>query len=164
MTASQVIHGIALWFENVLHDDIISASGPEFPDSVHATMVLPLLVPFEAAVGETLRCSIDTTLVDGRYIVTWNVAGRDGATFAISDRVVARRVGDEVLLLDLSTGVYQALNETAARMWSLLQNGDPIESIAATVASEYDIDPESAAADVRALLARLLDERLIAKR
>jgi SAM-dependent methyltransferase len=161
MSASHVIHGIALWFESVLHSEVVSSSGPEFPDSVHATMVLPLLVPFAT---DTLRCSIDATLVDGRYAVQWNVAGRDDATFAVSDRVVSRRVGNEVLLLDLSTGVYQALNETAARMWSLLQDGASIESIAATVAAEFDIDPQTAETDARALLAQLLAARLIARR
>lgn len=53
------------------------------------------------------------------------------------------------------------LNETAALVWRLIENGDGIASIAAAVASEYDVDPESAAEDVRALVARLLEENLI---
>jgi predicted RNA methylase len=193
MTAPTTIHGVALWFENILHEDVTCSSGPWSPDSVHATMVLPLLHPLELSAKETLRFTIDATLVSGRYVITWqagdgekqstflgeprsgeSLAARDVASpdssrnavfddarFGVSDRVLARRVGDEVLLLDLSSGVYHVLNETAARMWALLANGDGIASVAATVALEYDVDAESVADDARALVASLLEEKLI---
>lgn len=192
LSAPQVIHGMALWFESILHDDIAYSSGPGSPDSVHATMVLPLLTPLAMSADEPLRFTIDATLVSGRYVVTWQagdgerqstflgeprsgaalaareVAGDssshavlDDAKFCVADRVLSRRVGDEVLVLHLSSGVYHVLNETAARVWALLENGGGIASIAATVASEYDVDPESAADDVRTLVARLEEEKLV---
>jgi hypothetical protein len=193
MTEPRVIHGVALWFESTLVGDITCSSGPWSPDSVHATMFLPLLTPLEMSAHATLRFTIDATLVDGRYVITWQAGGREkqstflaeprsgqslapreedvpraadaevpaGAAFVVSDRVLCRHVGDEVLLLHLSSGVYHVLNETAARMWALLENGCGIAAIAATIASEFDVDPESAADDVRALVARLLEENLI---
>jgi protein arginine N-methyltransferase 1 len=192
MSEQRTIHGVALWFESTLYGDITCSSGPWSPDSVHATMFLPLLTPLELSADETLRFTIDATLVDGRYVITWQAEGREkqstflaeprsgqslaareenvpyasaevpaGATFCVSDRVLCRRVGDEVLLLHLSSGVYHVLNETAARVWALLENGCGIAAIAATIASEFDVDPESAANDAQRLVATLLEENLI---
>jgi hypothetical protein len=194
MTAPQVIHGVALWFESVLHDEITISSGPWSPDSVHSTMVLPMLTPLEMRANETLRFTIDATLVSGRYVITWQAGDRErqstfhgeprsgeslaareaavaggsaevsgDAAFCVSDRVLSRRVGGEVLLLHLSSGVYHVLNETGARVWALLENGDGVTSIAAAVATEYDVDAQSATADVQSLIARLLHEKLIQK-
>jgi hypothetical protein len=187
-----VIHGVALWFESILYGDIACSSGPWAPDSVHATIVLPLLAPLEVGANETLRFTIDATLVSGRYVVTWQAGDRErqstflaeprsvqsltarkggvpggsaeipaGAAFRVADRVLSRRVGDEVLLFHLSSGIYHVLNESGARVWELLEHGHRAASITATVALEYDVDPESAGFDVQALIARLLEEELI---
>ena len=192
MTAPRVVHGVALWFESILHGDITHSSGPWSPGSVHATMVLPLLAPLDLRVGEMLRVTIDLALAGGHYVATWqaNDGSRqstflgeprssasfgereelpitvvvDGdATFRVADRVLSRPVGDEVLLLDLSSGLYHVLNETAARVWALLENGGDVASIAGTVASEYDVDSQSAAEDVNTLVARLQEDRLITR-
>ena len=192
ITEPRTIHGVALWFESILYGDIACSSGPWSPDSVHATIVLPLTAPLEMSANETLRFSIDATLVSSRYVVTWEAGGRErqstflaeprsgqsltareddvpstsaevpaGATFRISDRVLSRRVGDELLLFHLSLGIYHVLNETGARVWELLEHGNRAASIAAVVAAEFEVDPESAAADVQALIAGLLEENLI---
>ncbi|HEU4886611.1 MAG TPA: HPr-rel-A system PqqD family peptide chaperone [Thermoanaerobaculia bacterium] len=190
MTALQPVHGVALWFESVLHDGITHSSGPWSPGSVHATMVLPLLAPLELPAGEKLRFTIESALAGGRYVVTWQA--NDGArqstflaeprsnasfgereevpakaivsgdaTFQVAERVLSRRVGDEVLLFHLSSGVYHVLNQTAARVWTLLENGGGVARIIETVASEYDVDPQSAAKDVNTLVARLQEQHLI---
>lgn len=188
MTAPHVVHGVALWFETVLHDDITYTSGPWSSGSVHATMVLPLREP---RAFDTLRLQIDATLAGARYVTTWqvnddarqstflseprssasfgeretsqaDVAVPRDATFRVSGRVLARRVGGEVLLLHLSSGVYHVLNETGARVWALLENGRDLASIADAVASEYDVDPDRAVKDVQAVIARLQEEQLIA--
>lgn len=194
ITAPRVIHGVALWFESILYGDIACSSGPWWPDSVHSTMVLPLTAPLEMSANETLRFTINATLVSGRYVITWEAGGRErqstflaeprsgqsltareddvpgamaavpaDATFRVSDRVLSRRVGDELLLFHLSSGIYHVLNETGARVWELLQHGDRPTGIAAAVATEFDVTPESAAADVQALVSRLLEENLISR-
>jgi SAM-dependent methyltransferase len=192
MAETRVVHGVALWFESVLHDDITHSSGPWSADSVHATMVLPLLAPLELRAGEMLRVTIESALASGHYVVNWQT--NDGprqstflgeprsnasfgereelpvrvivdgdATFRVADRVLSRKVGDEVLLLDLSSGLYHVLNETGARVWALLENGGGVSGIADTVASEFDVDPRRAAEDVNALVARLQEDRLITR-
>jgi protein arginine N-methyltransferase 1 len=207
MAALHAVHGVALWFESILHDDITYSSGPWSPGSVHSTMVLPLLAPLELRAGEMLRLTIECTLVGSRYVTTWQAndgarqstflgeprthchperesrdlgggAARgslvvphthpgpsthapDDSAFRVSDRVLSRHVGGEVLLLHLSSGVYHVLNETGARVWALLEDGGSVAGIVDTIASEYDIDAQSAAEDVRTLIASLQEEQLI---
>jgi protein arginine N-methyltransferase 1 len=248
------IHGIALWFESVLHGDITYSSGPWSPESVHATMALPLIPSSDlrrarrrtrsvwsartpvralrpatpvAAVAEAkarararalqtlrvtfargsrprgrgssprgegpppegpFRLNIQATLAAGQYVITWQAgatrqstflseprsvsslsvreqsdrsATLTGTTYRIAEHVLSRRVGDELLLLDTSAGVYHALNETGARVWELLESGREVAEIAADVARGYDIDERRAAEDVARVLAQLEGARLI---
>jgi SAM-dependent methyltransferase len=183
------LHGIVLWFESTLQGDITISSGPRFPESVYATMVLPLLQPLSVRAGEVLRLDLDATLVSGHYAVTWQAGTeqqpgtrqstllsepRRGAaradevaplppraTFRPSAGVVCRNVGHEVLLLDPASGLYHVLNETGTRVWERLRDGEAVETIAAAVASEYDVDAQRAAGDVALLVAQLEQARLI---
>jgi protein arginine N-methyltransferase 1 len=69
------VHGFALWFERTLAPGITITSGPANPASIHATLFLPIAEPIPAA-GE-LALTLDARLVDGRYVVTWQLAGRE---------------------------------------------------------------------------------------
>jgi type I protein arginine methyltransferase len=85
------VYGIALWFENTLHGEVRSSSGPWSPGSVHATMVLPLVEPLEPG---RLRLDIEAALADGRYVTTWHArterqAGRRQSTFLSEPRSAA---------------------------------------------------------------------------
>jgi PqqD family protein of HPr-rel-A system len=188
---SSTVHAIALWFETTLYDGITSSSGPWSPQSVHATMLLPLARPLD---GSVLHLSLDMTLAAGYYVTTWQ-AGTDqteglrqstfladprssssllarqppGAAqaaslpplFRIPERVLARRVAEELLLLDPASGVYHVLNETGAQVWESLQQGESAEAIAAAVAERYGIDAARTAEDVAVILAELQEAKLI---
>lgn len=179
------IHGIALWFESVLQPGIISTSGPWSEGSLHATMVLPLLAPL--AVRGTLRLTIDATLANGRYVITWQAGGgprqstflsepRSGAslmdrtpitaaansaTLRVSEHALCRKVGDDALLFDTAAGTYHVLNETGARVWELLSQGQSLDAIAVAVAADYEVEQQRAAEDVAAIVARLREANLV---
>jgi SAM-dependent methyltransferase len=180
------IHGIALWFESVLQPGIISTSGPWSEGSVHATMVLPLLAPL--AVRGTLRLTIEATLANGRYVITWQAGGRPrqstflseprsavsltdrtpiapaeaaSATFRVSEHALCRMVGEDALLFDTAAGTYHVLNETGARVWELLAQGESLEHIALAVAADYEVEQQRAAEDVAAIVARLREANLV---
>ena len=72
--------------------------------------------------------------------------------FTIKDDVVARHVGEEVVLLDLESGTYFSLNGVGAIVWLGLERKDSLESIAATVVDGYDVDFASAHNDIAAFL------------
>ncbi|HEX6640633.1 MAG TPA: PqqD family peptide modification chaperone [Thermoanaerobaculia bacterium] len=183
------IHGFALWFESTLHGDIVHGSGPWSPESVHATMLLPLLRPLALARGQTFHFACEAVLAAGRYVVTWSAGAQRQSSFLseprstsslqdreatsmtdsaplperleISEQVLSRRVGPELLLLDQATGIYHVLNETGAHVWESLQRGEPLDAIAETVASGYAIDVERATADVAAIVSQLRQANLV---
>lgn len=187
---SSTVHAIALWFETTLHDGITSSSGPWSPKSVHATMLLPLAQPLEGSVLRltldmalasgfyvtTWHASTDrtdgvrqstflgeprsTTSLLSRVPVAAPAASQPVA-YKVPERVLARRVADELLLLDPSTGVYHVLNETGAQVWESLQQGERADAIAAAVAERYGVDTARTAEDVAAILAELQEAKLI---
>jgi protein arginine N-methyltransferase 1 len=196
---ASTVHAIALWFETTTFGDATTSSGPWSPESVHATMLLPLAEPLD---GRMLRLTLEATLAAGYYVTTWHAStDRAGgvrqstflgdprstaslidrtdrteindpshsshlshsseAAFRVCERVLARCVAEELLLLDPATGVYHVLNETGAQVWQSLQEGARTGDVAALVADRYGIDAARAAGDVASILAELQEANLI---
>jgi hypothetical protein len=77
--------------------------------------------------------------------------------------VIARRLGDVVVLIQLaSNGIYE-LNETGARVWELIQHGPTQETLVERVLEEFEFDEGSGAvaADIQQLLTGLQAAGLI---
>lgn len=79
----------------------------------------------------------------------------------VATDVISRKVGDEVVLLDLQRGVYFGLDEIGARVWTLLSSGNEPAEIVAALAREFEAPVETIDVDVRKLLGELRDEGLI---
>ena len=82
-------------------------------------------------------------------------------------RVVAARdqvacdVAEEVVVLNLASGVYYGLNPVGARVWSLIQQPRTFAELRDQLLQEYEVESASLEADLRALLTELADQRLI---
>ena len=74
---------------------------------------------------------------------------------------MARRVGEEVIVLDLLGGEYFGLPGVGARVWELLLDGKSLVAVAAAITSEYDVDSTSAEDDVLRLVTELCDKGLL---
>jgi hypothetical protein len=70
-------------------------------------------------------------------------------------------VGDETAILAVDKGAYYGLDPVGTRIWTLLQSPVSVHEIGAAVVREYDVDEETARADLLALLARLHEAGLI---
>ena len=77
------------------------------------------------------------------------------------ERVLVERIEEETVLLDLDSGLYFALNEVGARVWELCDGERSLDEIVAVVTNEYDVEPDTARADVTELLEQLAGERLL---
>lgn len=75
--------------------------------------------------------------------------------------VVYRRLGETGVLVHLGTNEIFEVNETGARIWELLGEGHPIDTIASTLASEFEIDASTAQTECRQLVDELLSRKLI---
>jgi Coenzyme PQQ synthesis protein D (PqqD) len=85
----------------------------------------------------------------------------DGKAFRInSTDVVHETVDGEVIAIDLARGSYYSLAGSAAHVWPMLVGGATVETVSAAFTSEqHGVDQIEQ--ELRALLQRLADERLI---
>jgi hypothetical protein len=77
------------------------------------------------------------------------------------DDVLARRIDDEVVLVNLSTNEIFALNPTGARFWELLSAGNDRAAIESALMDEYDAPRPAIEESIDALLVELRRERLV---
>lgn len=67
----------------------------------------------------------------------------------------------EAVLLHMDSGVYFRLNKTGTRVWQLLEAHEGRDRIIETIAGEFDAPKDSIQSDVDALLAELIERRLV---
>jgi hypothetical protein len=79
----------------------------------------------------------------------------------IPAQVMARQVGDETVILDLSGGTYYGLDPVGARIWQLMGEGKTLRGICDTMLDEYDVPREALERDVVDLADKLLERKLI---
>jgi hypothetical protein len=81
--------------------------------------------------------------------------------YRAADSVHTRTFDGELVILDLAHGEYFALDPIGSRLWVALEQGKSVEQVAADVVEEYDVSPETAAADLAALLDDLVRRGLL---
>ena len=85
----------------------------------------------------------------------------DAASIEGSDFTISREVNGETLVLDGRAELIHQLNPTASFIWQQAQSGSRAEEIAAALATQYDVDLETAHRDVAATLTRLKELNLV---
>ena len=78
--------------------------------------------------------------------------------------VVARRLGDSLVLVNLTSNHIYELNATGARTVELIQNGAGRDELVAQLSSEFDSDRSAIAGDVDRLVGELEQAGLICGR
>lgn len=81
--------------------------------------------------------------------------------YGIPDTVVARAVGDEMVMLDLDSGVYYTLNGTGAFIWRCCEQGQPAEEIVPAITAQYEVSDGVARADLDAFFDSMSELGLI---
>jgi len=82
-------------------------------------------------------------------------------TVRVPEDVLWQQVEDGVILLDLGSGEYHALNETGSRMWIVLAEADDVASALEQLRATYDADDAILARDLAAFIGELTDSRLL---
>ena len=75
--------------------------------------------------------------------------------------VVAQRVQDEVVLVNLRTNEIYTLNKTAARAWELIAEGRDRSGVEAGLSEEFSVDEAKVGSELDSLLAELVEKELI---
>lgn len=79
----------------------------------------------------------------------------------IPTHVMARRVGDENVMLDLANGAYFGLDPVGAMVWQLLSEGLTLAQVCEAMVAEYEVAREEIERDVLALAEELAAHGLI---
>lgn len=83
--------------------------------------------------------------------------------FETSDDALIRELDDESVILDLKSEQYFGLDDVGTLIWHGLQHGDSIGEILAAVIEEFEVDRETAEADLRAFVGQLAEAGLVTK-
>jgi hypothetical protein len=89
---------------------------------------------------------------------------RMDSSFEIPSHAVARRVGDDMVILDLVEGRYLTLDPVGGRIWELLSEGRTLDELCARMLDEYDVARERLEADIVRLVGELSAQGLVEKR
>jgi len=81
----------------------------------------------------------------------------------IPDQVIWCALDDEIVLLNLNTGVYFSLNSTGRRFWELLSEGVAMDAMLPRLSDEYEVEAAVLRIDIDSLVRQLAAEGLIAE-
>ncbi|MEM9808147.1 MAG: PqqD family peptide modification chaperone [Cyanobacteria bacterium P01_D01_bin.56] len=74
---------------------------------------------------------------------------------------VSSELNGEVVILNLTSGVYYGLNEVGARIWELIQQPRSVEQIYSILLDEYEVAPDACQQELFNLLQGLKNACLI---
>jgi len=75
--------------------------------------------------------------------------------------VIARRLGDDIVLFHLDSDRFYELNGTAARFWELLSEQQTSAEVYEKMLTEFNVGRDQLAAEADALIASLRHENLV---
>jgi len=72
VTRSGTAHGMLVWFDAVLTDDIVFSNAPGEPELIYANAFFPWLEPIALAVDDTVSVTFSANLVGQDYLWRWD--------------------------------------------------------------------------------------------
>ncbi|HEX6939115.1 MAG TPA: PqqD family protein [Longimicrobiales bacterium] len=81
----------------------------------------------------------------------------------IPEDVLVAHLDGEAVLLHMETKRYYRLNETAQRIWQLLERGLERDAIVASLVAEFEVDAETAGAELDRLVQELRHHGLLGR-
>jgi hypothetical protein len=85
-----------------------------------------------------------------------------GSIRILDAHVAHERLDDEVVVINLDSGAYFALDGASADCWTLLASHTPVDAAALVLADRYATSHDTVSADVQRLAAELVREGLAA--
>jgi hypothetical protein len=80
---------------------------------------------------------------------------------SVAPDVLFRVLGEEGVLVNLTTGRYLGLDMVGTRMWNVLTNATSIQAAYEELLQEYEVEPARLRADVAEFIDQLLGQKLI---
>lgn len=80
---------------------------------------------------------------------------------AINESVVSAELDEEVILLNVETGVYFGLDAIGTTIWSAIEKGATEDEIFAQLSAEYEVEPNQLRSDLSNFIAALTEQGLV---
>ena len=85
----------------------------------------------------------------------------DDATPVVADQMLSADLDGEVVMINLSKGVYYGLEGVGSRVWELVQERRTLREMREEILTEYDVEPKRLEQDLQAVLGKMVDQGLI---
>ena len=85
----------------------------------------------------------------------------DSAVISVTEGQLASKLNDEVVILNLHSGVYFGLNAVGMRVWEMAQESGSFGQIRDAIVGEFDVEPEQCRRDLVDLLTTMESEGLV---
>jgi hypothetical protein len=86
---------------------------------------------------------------------------RETGRLAIEPWMTHERLDDQVMMINLETGAYFALERPAADCWTALSDGADFDTIVTEIVTHFDVPLDQAEADLDVFIASLIDESIV---
>ncbi len=77
------------------------------------------------------------------------------------DDIVSSDIDGEVVMLDIESGSYYGLNDSAGRIWELIETPVTVSRILSELSAEYDVPTDTCLGETTVFLTMLLEKGLI---
>jgi Coenzyme PQQ synthesis protein D (PqqD) len=77
------------------------------------------------------------------------------------NNVLVQAIDNEMILLNLESEFYFALDDVGARFWDVLQAADSLEQALDVLEAEYDVDRDTLSQDLESFLTKLQSSGLL---
>nr|OJX01572.1 MAG: hypothetical protein BGO70_17675 [Bacteroidetes bacterium 43-93] len=82
---------------------------------------------------------------------------------ARGSQYIFNEVDGEIVMMNTTTGTYVSLNDTARKIWTMLEQPQQLSSILEALALEYNVTPEQCEQDVIPFIEQLLHKEIAIK-
>jgi len=80
-----------------------------------------------------------------------------------SDEYLHHEVDNEMVMMNVNSGLYVSLNETGKSIWLILKEPKSVDEVIENLASEYNVTAEQCEKDTLPFIEKLLDKKILVK-
>jgi hypothetical protein len=85
----------------------------------------------------------------------------EDSVISVAEGQLASKLNDEVVILNLTSGIYFGLDQVGARVWELLQQHRRFGELRAAILREFDVEPLRCTQDLSDLIGRMESEGIV---
>ena len=82
-------------------------------------------------------------------------------TITVSPNIIFKRLGEEVILINLDTDRIFSLNQTGAKTWELIENTSNLDLVKKGLLEEFDLSPDDLESELDRILTALVVEGFV---